>query len=92
MSKRWIWEFDGYPNFTYDRKELDSLIENIVFLQGSLSSTMSFVSKEILGSMIATQHNLAFYLWLVTEARKKITEGVFYEWKTEMVKKVTSRL
>ncbi len=51
-----------------------------------------FVSKEILGSMIATQHNLAFYLWLVTEARKKITEGVFYEWKTEMVKKVTSRL
>ena len=51
-----------------------------------------FVSKEILGSMIATQHNLAFYLWLVTEARKKITECVFYEWKTEMVKKVTSRL
>jgi Fic family protein len=48
MSKRWIWEFDGYPNFTYDRKELDSLIENIVFLQGSLSSTVSFVSKEIL--------------------------------------------
>lgn len=48
MSKRWIWEFDEYPNFTYDRKELDSLIENIVFLQGSLSSTVSFVSKEIL--------------------------------------------
>ena len=48
MSKRWIWEFDGYPNFTYDRKELDSLIEDIIFLQGSLSSTVSFVSKEIL--------------------------------------------
>jgi Fic family protein len=48
MNKRWIWEFDGYPNFTYDRKELDSLIENIIFLQGSLSSTVSFVSKEIL--------------------------------------------
>lgn len=51
-----------------------------------------FVSKEILGSMIATQHNLAFYLWLMAEARKKISEGIFYEWKTEMVKKITHRL
>ena len=51
MSKRWIWEFNGYPNFTYDRKELDSLIENIIFLQGSLSSTVSFVSNEILEEM-----------------------------------------
>ena len=48
MSKRWIWEFDNYPNFTYDKEELDSLIQEIVFLQGSLSSTVSFVSKEIL--------------------------------------------
>ena len=48
MNKRWIWEFDNYPNFTYDKKELDSLIQEIVFLQGSLSSTVSFVSKEIL--------------------------------------------
>ena len=31
-----------------------------------------FVSNEILGAMIASQHNLAFYLWLVKEARKKI--------------------
>ena len=27
MSKRWIWEFDNYPNFTYDKEELDSLLE-----------------------------------------------------------------
>jgi queuine tRNA-ribosyltransferase len=50
------------------------------------------VSKEILGAQIATLHNLAFYLWLVTEARNKIIEGTFAVWKTEMVKKVSTRL
>jgi Fic family protein len=48
MSKRWIWEFDNYPNFTYDKEELNSLIQDIVFLQGSLSSIVSFASKETL--------------------------------------------
>ena len=48
-----------------------------------------FVAKEILGAMIATQHNLAFYLWLVTEARKQIMLGTFHSWKEKMVKQVT---
>jgi len=51
-----------------------------------------FASKEILSAMIATQHNLAFYVWLVTEARKKIVEGTFFEWKNKMVKQVAQRL
>jgi queuine tRNA-ribosyltransferase len=51
-----------------------------------------FVSKEILGSMISSIHNLNFYLWLVGEARKHIIEGDFAIWKTDMVKKVSSRL
>ncbi|HNW97002.1 MAG TPA: tRNA guanosine(34) transglycosylase Tgt [Bacteroidales bacterium] len=51
-----------------------------------------FVSKEILAAMIATLHNLAFYVWLTNEARKKIIEGNFLEWKNEMVMKVTTRL
>ncbi len=38
-------------------------------------------SKEILGLTIASVHNLAFYMWLVTEARKKIQEGNFVSWK-----------
>ena len=37
------------------------------------------ISKEILGPMIATVHNLGFYLWLVKEARKHIIQGDFYE-------------
>ena len=51
-----------------------------------------FVAKEMLGPMIASQHNLAFYLWLVKEARKHIIEGDFTSWKETMVKNVTRRI
>jgi queuine tRNA-ribosyltransferase len=51
-----------------------------------------FVAKEILGAMIATQHNLAFYIWLVTEARKQIIQGTFGSWKEKMIKQVAHRL
>jgi len=44
-----------------------------------------FVSGEMLGPMIASQHNLAFYLWLVSEARMKIKEGCFESWKKEIL-------
>ena len=49
-------------------------------------------SKEILGKQICSIHNLAFYLWLVGEARKHILAGDFTVWKNKMVKKVTNRL
>ena len=49
-------------------------------------------SKETLGIQIASIHNLAFYLWLVGEARKQIQAGTFSSWKTKMVKQVTQRL
>lgn len=51
-----------------------------------------FVSKEILAAMIATLHNLAFYIWLVNEARRKIIEGSFSEWKNGIMKKLIVRL
>lgn len=51
-----------------------------------------FTANEMLGSIIATIHNLSFYLWLVQEAREKIKEGVFSSWKNEMVTKVSRRL
>lgn len=50
------------------------------------------ISKEILGAQIATIHNLAFYLWLVTEAREQILAGTFYDWKSKMVKQLAQRL
>lgn len=51
-----------------------------------------FIAQEILAMQIASVHNLAFYLWLVGEARKHIIEGDFKTWKTEMVERVTRRL
>lgn len=51
-----------------------------------------FIAQEILAMQIASIHNLAFYLWLVREARKHIIEGDFKQWKTEMVERVTHRL
>lgn len=50
------------------------------------------ISGENLGAQIASIHNLAFYLWLVDQARIKITEGIFKEWKDSMIKKVSERL
>ena len=51
-----------------------------------------FVSQELLAMQIASIHNLAFYLWLVKEARKHIIAGDFKPWKEEMVRRVTTRL
>jgi len=51
-----------------------------------------FSAGEMLGPMIASMHNLAFYQRLVSEARKHIEEGDFTTWKDSMVKRVSSRL
>ncbi len=51
-----------------------------------------FIAQELLAMQIASIHNLAFYLWLVGEARKHIVSGDFKIWKTEMVERVTRRL
>ncbi|HZL76355.1 MAG TPA: tRNA guanosine(34) transglycosylase Tgt [Bacteroidales bacterium] len=50
------------------------------------------ISGEILGSQISSIHNLAFYLYLVSEARNKINEGDFSKWKGSMIKKLSERL
>lgn len=50
------------------------------------------VSGEMLGAQIASHHNLAFYLWLVKEARKHIMDDTFKSWKEEMVIKLATRL
>ncbi|MBS1505736.1 MAG: tRNA guanosine(34) transglycosylase Tgt [Bacteroidetes bacterium] len=67
---------DGYVSNFYSKAYLRHLI----------------IAKEILGAQIASIHNLTFYLWLVDQARKKIEEGTFVEWKNKMVKTVSDRL
>ena len=49
-------------------------------------------AKEFLGYTIASIHNLAFYRWLVAEARKRILEGDFNQWKNEMTIRLKEKL
>ena len=51
-----------------------------------------FKAQELLAMEIASIHNLAFYLWLVGEARKHIIAGDFRAWKNLMMRRVTNRL
>ena len=51
-----------------------------------------FISQELLALQIASIHNLAFYLWLVGEARRHILAGDFSTWKPMMIERVTRRL
>ena len=49
-------------------------------------------SKEILGLTIASVHNLAFYMYVVGEARKRIIAGDFLKWKNEAVEIFRQRI
>lgn len=82
-NERWKYDFspvdeDGhvYADTQYSKAYLRHLI----------------ISKEILGPMIATVHNLGFYVWLVAEARRHIIEGDFAEWRDMMLPKITHRI
>lgn len=50
------------------------------------------ISGELLGLQIASIHNLAFYLWLVKEARKHIIAGDYTFWKSSILKQLSQRL
>jgi queuine tRNA-ribosyltransferase len=50
------------------------------------------ISNEMLGAQIASQHNVAFYLWLVKTAREKIHDNNFVSWKNEILEKIKRRI
>jgi queuine tRNA-ribosyltransferase len=50
------------------------------------------VSGELLAAQIASVHNLGMYLWLVKEARRRIIEGSFRDWKNKMSVQLMQRL
>jgi queuine tRNA-ribosyltransferase len=51
-----------------------------------------FIADEILALQIASIHNLAFYRWLLKEARKHILEGSFTSWKASMMPRIQNRI
>jgi queuine tRNA-ribosyltransferase len=82
-NKKWETDFSpvdpegtSYVDYQYSRAYLRHLI----------------ISKEMLGAQIASIHNLAFYLWLVNEAREQILSNNYKNWKEEMVKQLKVRL
>jgi queuine tRNA-ribosyltransferase len=82
-NEKWKYDYSpvdealgGYVNTQYSKAYLKHLLKH----------------EEMLGSMIASVHNLQFYLWLVGEARKKIAEGTFAEWKNQMIPKLSRKL
>ena len=51
-----------------------------------------FIAGEMFAAMLASQHNLAFYLDLVRTARQHIEAGDFAAWKDETVERITRRI
>ena len=51
-----------------------------------------FISGEMFAAMIASEHNLAFYLDLVKTARRHIIEGDFRQWKESVIDRLMTRL
>ena len=50
------------------------------------------IAGEMLAAEIASEHNLAFYLDVVTKAREHIAAGDFAQWKDQAVRKLDERL
>lgn len=79
------WEDDFSP--------IDSGLENYVSNFYSKAYLKHLIKcQEMLGAQIASVHNLAFYLWLVGQAREHILQGDFKPWKEIIVKKLMQRL
>ena len=51
-----------------------------------------FIAGEMFAAMLASEHNLAFYLDVVRQAREHIEAGDFLSWKENAVRKITTRL
>ena len=45
-KQKWIWEYDEYPNFKYNKEKLEPLLRDIAYEQGKLKSFMLLMDKE----------------------------------------------
>ncbi len=79
------WEDDFSPIETDGTSQVD-----ILYTKAYLHHL--FHARELLAMQIASVHNLAFYLWLVGEARKHILADDFAVWKPQMIEKLSTRL
>lgn len=89
---------DGIMNMKNEKwKEDHSPVDTYGILPADRTCTRAFlrhliISGEMLGAMLASLHNLAFYLWLMEQARGNIINGEFTPWKDRMIKQISRRL
>lgn len=79
--------------WTYDFSPIDN--QGIIDIDNIYTKAFlrhAFVSDEMIGPVLATIHNLRFYMWLVETARSKIKDGTFSQWKNQMLPKLRNRL
>jgi queuine tRNA-ribosyltransferase len=79
------WEFDDSPLEADGASRVDTQYSKAYLRH-------LFHCGELLALQIASIHNLAFYLWLVKEARKQIISGTFAAWKRQMIPILNQRL
>lgn len=79
------WKFDFSPIEENGASYVDTLYSKAYLRH-------LFTANEMLAAMIASLHNIAFYLWLVAEARIKIKEGIFEAWKNSIIPILSQRL
>lgn len=93
-----IFTMQGMINIKNEKWKNDfSLLDDTGILPENRSCSKAFLrhlimSNEILGAMLASLHNLAFYSWLMRLAREKINAGGFSPWKNNMIRQLSSRL
>ena len=93
-----LYTYNGVINIKNEKwkEDFSAIDENSLALTSRLHTKAYlrhlFKVSELLAAQIATLHNLTFFLQLVTDARAKIIEGTFDEWKTVAVKNVSRRL
>ncbi|MBQ5387607.1 MAG: tRNA guanosine(34) transglycosylase Tgt [Paludibacteraceae bacterium] len=82
-NKKWeddFTELDPYGTSFVDHHYTRAYVRHLIHAQ------------EMLGLEILSIHNLAFYLWLVGEARKHILAGDFKAWKDEITPRLMQRM
>lgn len=78
--------------YKYSNELIDAGLDNYTSNNYTLGYLRHLtVADEILGLILATQQNIAFYLWLVTTAREQIIAGNFKSWKAEFLYNYTKK-
>jgi queuine tRNA-ribosyltransferase len=94
----WLFTWHGIINIKNEKWKFDfSPIDEVgdVFADREYTKAFLrhlFVAGEMLGPMIATVHNLSFYIKLMKEARDRIVNGTFGEWKKKIIDRLQDRI